>query len=256
MNALLCDQDIRRERHGMVRAHLRGGVTFDTLRDELRQPRETLKRSAKSWTYRLGDWVVKESRFQKGLGVLKRTFQRRRYRRAWQAASFLAARGVLTPEPIAYLEYGALGVIWKNAMIVRYLDGFDRVEDYAARLIKQEANEEAVVGFLACLGEAVRALVATGAYHSDLAGKNILTKDGRSFYFVDLDAVRLGMRYTVERRMRNHVQLYDSFWGVVPEGPLIDFIAGMAPSGHDVGDWMRGVQEGVERRRAGGNKAD
>jgi len=259
MGPLFCAGDIRRERHGFVTAYFRSELALDkivcalhphSLSNGDKLCRETLKRSPKSWTYRVGDWVVKEGRPQHGLGVLKHTLQRGRYRRAWDAACFLFAEGVPTPEPIAYLEYGVLGLIWKNALVVRYLEGFRRSDHYAAGLAEKGASESEIGDFFRCLADAIKSLCAAGVYHSDLTGKNILTKDGRSFQFIDLDAVHLGKEYTLARRMRNHVQLYDTFLEWFPDEVLRDLIAMLALPESDFDAWMRGVREARQRRRA------
>lgn len=198
-------------------------------------------------TRRVGPWVVKASRAQGGLGVLKRTLQRARYRGAWAASHFLARRGVCVPQPHAFVEEGRFGVIVGNALVTEYLDGCRNVEHYAAGLA---ASSDEVAQFLGRLADAVNGLIATGAYHTDLSGKNIFTCDGETFYFIDLDGVVLDLVPTDGQRMKGHVQLYDSFCDLWGADLLDPFIGRMHPDASDQAAWLHAVHEGQRARRA------
>lgn len=128
------DETVAVARHGARTVYRRRAVALDAVLEALEAPGETLKASAKSVTRRVGPWVVKASGVQGGLGVLKHTLQRGRYRRAWVASHFLAQRGVHVPQPHAYIEEGRFGVIVGNALVTEYLDGCQNVEHYAAGL--------------------------------------------------------------------------------------------------------------------------
>jgi RIO-like serine/threonine protein kinase len=244
------ENDTRIERRDPFRALLRGDVALDAVLQALRAPRETLKLSRKTWTYRVGGWVVKESRLQAGLGALKHTLLRNRYRRSWLAANHLFSRGVLVPAPIAYVEEARFGIVLRNALVCEYLNGFRNVEQHARDLAQRNAAPETVRAFFDGLADAVNHLCSTGAYHSDLSGKNIFTKDGASFYFIDLDGVVVNGPHTDERRKRNHVQLYDSFCDWFDEEILAAFIRRMLPAGHPTTDWVSKVREAQRARRA------
>lgn len=239
---------------------LREGVEPEAVLEALEAPGDVLKESSKSLTRRVGDWVVKVSRFEGGLGVLKHTLFRNRYRQAWRAANHLKDRGVRVPSPIAYVERGWLGVIVGNAYVSEYLDGYVNVERFAAGM----AGEMPPLGpprirgggapdaqaFFSGLARAVNALNASGAYHADLSGKNIFTRNGTSFCFLDLDGVVLGKPYTEARRMKNHVQLYDSFCDVYDETVLGPFVSQMLPADIDASEWLVRVKAGQRVRRA------
>ena len=66
--------------------HLCGDVPLEGILGALSAEGTLLKRSHKSETRRVGDWVVKAGVPDGGFSVLKRTFMRGRYRRAWNAA--------------------------------------------------------------------------------------------------------------------------------------------------------------------------
>ena len=249
---MLLPHEVRFERRGLVAAWSWGGAALDDAISVLAAPRETLKRSSKNWTYRAGAWAVKETCFRYGAGLFKHTFRRGHYRRAWEAACYLTAKGIPTPEPLAYLEFGACGLIWRNALIVRHLEGFQRTDHYVERLVARGAHDAEIASFFDSLAAAIGALADAGAYHSDLTGKNVLTKDGASFQFIDLDAVYLNVPYTREKRMRNHVQLYDTFLEWLPDEMLASFIARLAPPDADADAWIQEVRElrRVRRERA------
>lgn len=231
---------------------IRGDASLEYVMGVLNAPRNTLKRSSKSWTCRVGEWVVKESSFQRGAAVLKHTVRRNHYRRAWEAACFLADRGIPTPEPLAYVEFGACGLIWKNALVVRFLEGFERTDHCIQRRVAEGVSDVDITAFFDGLAAAIEGLSANGVYHSDLTGKNILTRDGTSFHFIDLDGVYLSVPYTREKRIRNHVQLYDTFLEWLPDETLSRFITKLIPADADVAAWMQEVREirRIRRERA------
>lgn len=220
------------------------------LESALRGDGETLKVSEKSETRRIGAWVVKLWRAATPLAVLKLSVLGGRYRRAWIAARHLERFGVGVPMPGAFVAMRRLGACTGNALLSAYVAGTCTVEQFADRLVENGAGEGEIEQFLFALADAVNGLCRAGAYHGDLSGKNILTKDGKGFYFVDLDSVVLNRSYTAAQRMKNHIQLYDSFcdrWG--PR--LLDpFIVRMLDAGRDCKVWLENVHEGQAARRA------
>ncbi|HIJ64821.1 MAG TPA: hypothetical protein HPP77_02635 [Candidatus Hydrogenedentes bacterium] len=227
----------------------RADVALDAVLAAVATPGKTLKRAEKSETRTVGAWVVKTSRL--GLvETLKRTFYRRRYRQGWVAARFLEAHRVGVPKVCAFIEMRRLGLIMANALISERLEGCRNVEDHARSMAGRGAASDEVRAFLFALADSVNALTATGAQHTDLSGKNIFTRDGASFYFIDLDGVTLGRPYTDAMRMKNHVQLYDSFCDLWHEETLDPFIRRMLPAGYDASEWLRAVHENQARRRA------
>lgn len=250
MVSLRIDKTIKAERRGPLKVYHHEDLSVDAILDILETPGETLKVSKKSVTRQVREWVVKESRPEGGIGLLKHTFRRERYRQGWVAAHYLAQRGVPVPAPVAFVERGRLGVILGNALISRFLEGCRNVEKYAAKLARQADCEEPLEKFFSALVQAVNSLCETGAHHSDLSGKNIFTKDGEAFYFIDLEAVALNQPYTEELRMKNHVQLYDSFCDFVEDKLLVRFLSLLLPEEYHVRDWMPEVRSAQRRRRA------
>lgn len=207
-------------------------------------PGAMLKRSHKSTTRRVHDCVIKEVRAQDFRQWLRQTRHRGRVIESFDIARYLIHRGVAVPTPRAVADWRYFGMIWRCAVVWDFLEGFENVEVFGRRLPADDAPS-----FLSALANAINQLTAAGAYHTDLSGKNIFTADGREFVFIDIDAVQLHLSYSDARRLRNHVQLYDSFcdwWGTDLLDPFIEQLAG-GPVGRD---WLEQVHQGQHDRRA------
>jgi len=242
-------EDVTIERHGRCLLNLYQGADPATVLDALEADGETLKASRKAVTRRVGPWVVKQSR-PGIMALLKHTLHPAHHRRAWVAARFLFEHGVRVPRPRALAEFRRGAAITGHALISDFLEGCRTVEEHAGDLVRREADGDAVAAFLARLADAVVGLNATGAYHTDLSGKNILTREGQAFHFIDLDGVYAPFRQGRRHRLRNLIQLYDSFcdlWGSDVLGP---FIHRMLPDGEDGRAWLERVQLGQRTRRA------
>ena len=219
-----------------------------SVEQALSSPGEIIKRSQKSETRRVGPWIVKAS-LPSWVNVFKHTFQRARYRRAWFAAQHLERNGIGVPRTIAYIERRFLGLIFGNALISEELQDARNVEAFTLALIRGGAGEHTFHEFLGALGSAVNALNDTGAYHADLSGKNIYTRDGTQFWFIDLDDVTLDEPYDEERRLKNHAQLYDSFCDALGDPLLVPFVQAMLPPQIDPRVWMPRVRQAQSARR-------
>lgn len=230
------------------RAYVRQDVTAKQLHILLTHKADILKESSKSQVKRIGHWVIKETRHSPAAGMLGRAA--RRPRSAWMAAHRLRQHHVHVPEPLAYVEYMRLGVCTRTVHVFQYLSHCPDIEFYLSERIHAGAEGEELAAFLSHLAAAVNGLVASGAYHGDLSGKNIMTRDGHRFYFVDLDAVELGRTYDEDKRLKNHVQLYDSFCDALSDALLVPFIQAMLPETVNLRVWMPRVREEQARRRA------
>lgn len=234
------------ERHGTYRVFRHRDVDAQTLLEAVGSRGDIIKASKKSSTERVGDWVVKRSLRQGLKGIAKRSLQRKRYRQGWAASIFLRNKGILVPRPYGFVEHVFGGLILGNALVSEYLEGQRNVEQYAEAIV----GAPAVSAYLEGIARAVNDLTDTGSYHADLSGKNIFTGDGQAFHFIDLDGVELNCRYTEKRRLKNHVQLYDSFcdrWGDEFLGP---FVQAMLPKDKDPATWLTTVKDGQAVRRA------
>jgi hypothetical protein len=228
----------------------RADTPRDAVLEAMARPGETLKRSHKFDVRLVGDWVVKQSLFEGGMGPFKLTVVGNRYRRAWNAAWRLAKYGVPIAAPIAYAEERRGGIVWTNTLITGWLGALPTVEQWAHERIGPE-NEDEAGAFLDRLARVLQPLESARAYHADLSGKNILTPDGETFYVVDLDGVHLDRRYTERLRRKNQAQLYDSFCDLWPPDVIEPMIARLgAARGWPHDKWFPTVQAAQAERRA------
>jgi len=237
------------ERVGRLRVERRDEIPLEAVLRALDDPGTLIKRARKACTRRSGPWIVKEGR-RTPVEAFKHAIRPGYYRRGWRVAQRLAERGVGAPAPVAYVEERRLGAVVWHATLMECLDGWVNVEVEARRIAAEGADPNRVAGFLSAIAAAVNALVAAGVRHTDLSGKNILTRSGGEFAFIDLDAAHLDGPYTDRLRLLNHVQLYDSFCDLWDDGVLGPFLGQMAPPGRDPASWLDAVRRGQARRRA------
>jgi lipopolysaccharide kinase (Kdo/WaaP) family protein len=251
--------DIIVERWPAATVYRKSHVERGALAAALEAPGELLQHTRKYRTRRVGNWVLKESLPNRGIGPLKHTFQRARCRRAWIAANFLDHVGLAAPAPVAFVERGSGGIILGNTFVMEYLEGCADIEVVAADLAARNATEMTQV-FLYRLADTLQAWANARAYHSDLKGRNVMTRNNERFYMTDLDCVTLNRVHTDEMRLRNHVQLYESLLRHLDEETLAPFLEAIVPMGTDVDAWTAQVKrhcaERIARRikRSGGGE--
>jgi len=242
---------IRTERRGGLRVRLCGDMEMTDVLRALEESGETLQNTRKRAVRRVGEWVIKSSRFNRGTGIIKHTFRRNRYRTGWRASVALYERGVPVPRPQAFIEHGVFPVITGNTLISDYLHDCVDVKSWAEDRLA--GNPMETDSFLTRLSEAVNCFHAAGAYHQDLKTDNILTPDGIRFYFIDLDDVVLDLPYPDAIRLKNHVQLYYGFSEIFPKEALLKFLVTMQPDGVSTESWQRDILQGhhdwVERKK-------
>ncbi|MCK5862976.1 MAG: hypothetical protein KAH38_10850 [Candidatus Hydrogenedentes bacterium] len=245
--SLLCPEGFKHVpmRDGV--AYVRCDVGDKQLQALLAHQGEVLKASTKSRVRRLGQWVVKETHHKLVSRLIGRA--RRRSRHPWIAMHYLRRKGVQVPEPLAYIEHGRFGFVKSSAHIFQYLSFYYDVETWLSLQIREGIEGKEITSFLDGLAQAVNTLNDSGAWHADLSGKNIMTHDGTQFYFVDLDAVQLEEEYDKAKRLKNHVQLYDSFCDALSDTLLVPFIKMMLPDTIDLRIWMPKVRKAQQERR-------
>ncbi len=246
----MCPLNFRILRQWGKRIYLRNDVTDKQLETLLTSPGEVLKSSRKAEVRRVGHWVVKESRASMGVRTVRHTLLRNRYRRPWLSAHHLRANGVHVPEPLAFVEKRRLGLISGTVCVFQYLAGQVNSEEFLLSLLKQGAGADVIGGFLDRLADAINSIEAAGAHHTDLSGKNVFTREGDRFFFIDLDAVSLDSAIDEKERFKNHVQLYDSFCDALNDSLMVPFIEKMLPAEIDLRVWMPRVRKAQQERRA------
>ncbi len=237
------------KRKGLLRIHHDPAIKIETILENLASPGTTIKKSFRSEVRQVSDWIIKESRGNIVSRFVRHTFQYQNHRRHWDATCYLTECGIRVPRPIAFIEKCLPGLHIGNVLISETLEGQRNVEQFMFTLIQHGVGKDTLIRFLDNLAMAINDLVNTGAYHADLSGKNIFTRDGDKFWFIDLDAVILNTEYTDERRLRNHIQLYDSFCDQISDHLLVPFITKLLPGSIDTRVWMPKVREGQQERR-------
>ena len=241
--------DLHEERVGHFRLTWREPLTRDQLLEHIDADGEVLKDSRKACIRRVGEYVVKNTRSRGLMSALKHLLQPARHRQGWTAALALEQRGIPAPRAVALVEVCWLGCVYANVIVSEYLDGYINIEDYLADRLESGWGPAEVDAYLEGIARHVNDLCAAGVYHNDLAGKNILTRDGRSFVFIDLDGIVLDRPYTEDRRFKNHVQLYDSLLDHVDHDRLVPFLHQMLPDSVPREPWIDRVVAAQRARR-------
>ena len=242
------NNSIRVERHGFATLHLCDGVQAEEVLTALSEPGESIKNGDKRIVRRVGNWTIKSTRTNMGIGPLKMTANRARYRNGWKSSLEMMRLGLRVPKTVAYVEFGMLGVIWGNALVYEYLDGCLSAPKFLKGL-KQEEDSAAVEAFFQHLGEAVVGLAEANVFHRDLKLDNVLTQDGETFFFIDLDEAHIGQTFQPEHRMRNHIQMANGLSRIWQRPDIDAFLKSTTPEGEDTEDWVKRVWKGVEIQR-------
>lgn len=206
-----------------------------------------LKRSKKALIGRHGKFVLKKRPGRNGIETVKHIAENNR--NSWDVALKLITSDVSIALPVAFAVYGLGPLHWASITVTRFIEGAMDIEAFADQMVAREASEVEIASYLAKIAAAVNKLNASGVYHNDLAGKNILTTDGSKFYFIDLDGIEMDRPYDREHRMRNHVQLYDSLndrWG---DSQLVPFIEQMMGPESNTNAWLDELKRRQQTRR-------
>jgi tRNA A-37 threonylcarbamoyl transferase component Bud32 len=156
------------------------------------------------------DLCVKQYRRPGALDRAKDLLRRSRAERAWRAATYLASRGVATPEAVAVLERGGT-----RYLVTRFVDGSAPLKRLLAERFTARPSAREIAAkrsLVRALGRWLRRLHALGIYHDDCSAKNVLCVEGEAgwaFHLLDLDGVAPGRRLSYPRRVKNLSQLVD-----------------------------------------------
>jgi len=140
-----------------------------------------------------------------GLQKLKTLVQASKAAKAWRGAQALAAAGIETPRPIAYLERREGGRIAESYFVADRVPGLPEI-----RALLRDPGPEDLRPLLASLAGSVASLHRAGLLHRDLSDGNILVRakdSGFDFVYLDTNRVRVRKRLGASARARNLVRL-------------------------------------------------
>ncbi|HOV32891.1 MAG TPA: lipopolysaccharide kinase InaA family protein [Candidatus Hydrogenedens sp.] len=133
-----------------------------------------------------------------------------------------------TPKPIAYVEIFLYSIPYKHFFISEFLYNTCNIEVFIKKNIYKEKGIF-LSNFFNTFSKMVLSLWEKGIYHKDLSGKNLLTIDGQEIYLVDLDSAVIKKHFDIQYKIRNLVQIYDSFCDFLEEDILKNFVSFVLP---------------------------
>lgn len=150
--------------------------------------------------------VVKSYRAE-GLQRLKTLIVPSKAAKAWRRALALAAAGIETPHPLAYLERRSRGTVAESYFIAARVPSLPEI-----RSLFREPGPEGLRPLLTALAASAASLHRAGLLHRDLSDGNILVRAGGNrfgFVYLDTNRVRVRMRKRLGAltRARNLVRL-------------------------------------------------
>jgi len=173
---------------------------------------------------------VKHYRYPTAWGKIKDCFRYSKGKISWVAANELLRRGISHLKPLAYIEKRRFGLLKESFFITESPPDYLEVDRY---LIKSFGNGQSrdlgtkkrafIQEFAQCIGRLHRSEI----FHNDLKTCNILTRERSGhwdFSFIDLDAVRLGMKVDSRRVLKNLVQINCSIPGFLGYGDRVRFL--------------------------------
>ncbi|HEX2223425.1 MAG TPA: lipopolysaccharide kinase InaA family protein [Thermoanaerobaculia bacterium] len=209
--------------------------------------------------------VVKQFRNAGAKARLRRRLKGTKAERSWRVAQAYAAAGLLTPEPVIWLD--STREDGPSYYVCRYLP--DVLE---ARYLFRAANEgrerEAFPQvdfpkFLDELGRTVRRLHEAGIWHRDLSVGNVLLRpapDGapEALYLIDLNRSRVGPKPGLTERVRDltrlnvlrpehQERLLTAYWGQPPSALRRGLYRSYQGSFHLKNSAKRGLRSGVRK---------
>ncbi len=207
-----------------------------------------LKTSPKYETKQIGQWVLKSSNQHAFHGLIRHCFAEQRPQTLFKIVDRLQKNGITSPQLVAIVIWRYFRLGWRRTVITEYLSDVRTVEQYLREILREKPED--VGPFFHELQSIIQRLFSSGLYHEDLSGKNILTANGKDFYLVDLEAVRLHYIPTKGKLVRNLVQLYDSFCDMVDDEHLLPFICGLLPPGLPKERYFALIKEKQKKRRS------
>ena len=189
---------------------------------------EAIKISKKAISRKFENIFLKITNFPFLEGAFRHIFLRERYRNAWNISIIASNLDIAIPTPIFYLEILFYKIPWQSFFAIEYIHNSVNIEKFAQQLVEKKLTEP-LKKLFSELSATISNLWANNLYHRDLSGKNILTVDGSKIYLVDLDSVKILKNFSLQHKLKNLVQIYDSFCDYVEDELLKNCIFSLLP---------------------------
>ncbi|MDD4737069.1 MAG: lipopolysaccharide kinase InaA family protein [Kiritimatiellae bacterium] len=178
------------------------------------------------------DVMIKRYVLTKLSEQIKYAFRHSPARRFWAAARTMQAVRIPTPEPLGILEEYRLGIPIQRHMISEYLDHSLTLRQWIETSPFNESAEHKAAAIRQLL-DLLLALYASGLYHRDTKGENILVThhndpSHRTLHWIDLECVQSKTRPSRHDIIRNLVQLNGSICHMVSKEDRMAFLKFMA----------------------------
>lgn len=148
---------------------------------------------------------VKEFNVQ-GIDKLKTLFISSKAARAWRGSLILVKKGILTPEPVAYLEGKRAPFIRQSFYFSLLVQGAEEI-----RHLLRQLQEEELRRLLQSLARYLSSCHDKRILHRDLSDGNILVRKNANqeyiFFLIDTNRVRLKRRMSTLQRVKNLIRL-------------------------------------------------
>ncbi len=195
----------------------------DDILNELYTKGKIIKETSKTSSFHLGVYFIKKTNYHFIEGAFRHVLLSKRCRNAWNISNYLIKSGIHTPQPIAHFETLKFYLPYQHFFISEYLQENCNVEVFIKNNIYIKKNIT-IDNFFHTLKKLLILLWEKGIYHKDLSGKNLLTISGDNIYLIDLDSVCLISPFQIKYKIKNLIQIYDSFCDFVNEEILKDLI--------------------------------
>ena len=174
---------------------------FDKNGEEIYKARNVIKR----YIVDKDDFLVKSFKEPILVNRIAYTFFRRsKARRSYDYSFELLRHGILTPDPIAYIESKSYGLLKNSYFFSRNITNAKTLREYSY-------GKDNTPGLTHALAEYLLKLHDEGVHHIDLSPGNILyetdANGNHSFFLVDINRMTFNRHFDMDARARNFDRL-------------------------------------------------
>ncbi|MEE8574325.1 MAG: lipopolysaccharide kinase InaA family protein [Thermodesulfobacteriota bacterium] len=155
-------------------------------------------------------FLLKQDDFTRAFNAQKMTkyaFKPSRGRRGFDASLLMMEKGLLIPEPVAYIEKRKMGAFLKGFFFMEFIDQAKSLRD----VLTGDACDKGAL--MAEVGTTIKRLHDIGCTHGDMKATNFLVRDDgeqRRLYMIDSEDVRCHSKIPRKRRLDDLVRFYES----------------------------------------------